>query len=82
MSTSGAGVENVSEAVQLLSDPKPVRVLIVQARQPLADKNGREGSPQGARKGPVEDVGVAEMRQELSEARNTIAQLSKNQEPF
>ena len=33
------------------------------------------------RKGPVEEMGVAEMRQELAEARDTIIQLCKIQEP-
>ena len=44
LSTSGAGGENVSEALSLFSDskfgePKTVRVLIEQTRQLLADKN-------------------------------------------
>ena len=46
MSTaSGAGVENlnVDAALQLLTDSKPARVLMAQARQPLSDRNGREG---------------------------------------
>jgi hypothetical protein len=34
------------EVIPLLSDPKLVCVLIVQARQPFADKNGREGQLQ------------------------------------
>ena len=79
---SGAGVENVDEAIQLLTDAKPVRVLMAQARQPFTDRNGREGPAQGGGKGPVEEMGLAELRQELAESRNTIYQLRKNQEPF
>ena len=36
LASSGAGVKNVDEAIQLLTDAKPVRVLMTQARQPLA----------------------------------------------
>ncbi len=80
MSTIEPCVENVSKAIQLPPDPKSVRVLMAQTRQPLADKNGQDRQPQGGRKGPTKDKGVAEMRQELAEASNTIAQLHKNQE--
>ena len=48
---SGSGVENVDEAIQLLADAKPVRVLMAQARQPYTDLNGREGPAQGGRPG-------------------------------
>ena len=65
-----------------MTDPKPVRVLMAQARQPFANRNGREGTQPETRKRPVEDMGVAEMRQELVETRNTIVQLRKNPEPF
>ena len=82
MVTSEAGVENVDKTIQLLTDTKPVRVLMAQAMQPFADRNGREGPAKGGRKGPVEEMGVAEMRQELAESHNTIYQLRKNQEPF
>ena len=37
----GAGVENVVEALQLLTDAKTVRVLMAQTRQPFTDRNGR-----------------------------------------
>ena len=82
LATSGAGVDDVNKAIQLLTDTKPARVFMAQVRQALADQNGRGGQAQGGRKGPVEDMGVAEMHQELAEARNTIYQLRKNQEPF
>ena len=55
---------------------------MAQARLPLADRNGREGQAHGRRKGPVEEVGLMELPQELAESRNTIYQLRKNQEPF
>ena len=79
-SSSGAGVENVDEAIQLLPDAKPARVLMAQVRQPVSDRNGREGQAQGGRKPPVDEKGVAELRQELAESRNTIYQLRTNQE--
>ena len=47
--STGARVENVDVALQLLTDSKPApdskpaRVLMAQARQPLSDQNGREG---------------------------------------
>ena len=41
--SSGAGVENVDAALQLLTDSKPARVLMAQVRQPFSDRNGREG---------------------------------------
>ena len=37
---------------------------------------------QGGRKPSVEEMGVAELRQELAESRNTIYQLRKNAEPY
>ena len=55
---------------------------MAQVRQPLADQNGHGGPAQGGRRGPVEEMDLAEMRQELAEARNTIYKLRKNQEPF
>ena len=56
----------------ILTDTKQPRVFMAQIRQPLADQNGRAGRAQGGRKGRVEEMGVAEMRQELAEACNTI----------
>ena len=41
--SSGAGAENVDAALQLLTDSIPARVLLAQVRQPLSDRNGREG---------------------------------------
>ena len=38
LSTSGAGGENVSETLSLLSDSQTVRVSMAQTRQPLTDK--------------------------------------------
>ena len=80
--SSRTRVENVDHAIQLLTDVKQVRVFMTQARQPLTDRNEREGQAQGGCKGPVEEMGVAELRQELAESSNTIYQLRKNQEPF
>ena len=47
--SSGAGVENVDAAIQLLTDAKPARVLMSQARQPFSDRNGHESPAQGGR---------------------------------
>ena len=80
--SSGAGVKNVDAAIQLLTDAKPARVLMAQARRPLSYRNGREGPGQGGRKASVVEMGVAELRQELVESRNTIYRLRKNAEPF
>ena len=55
MTTSGARVENVDEAIQFLTDDaNPVRVLMAQARQPPTNRNGCEGPAPGGHKGPVE----------------------------
>ena len=81
LSTSGAGGENVSETLSLLSDSQTVRVSMAQTRQPLTDKYGRYGAVHNGRKGNGDELGFAEMKQELAEARNTIAQLRKNQAP-
>ena len=56
---------------------KLVRVLMAQARQPFTYRNGREGPSHGGHKGPVEEVGLVELRQELAESHNTIYQLCK-----
>ena len=76
--SSGAAVENVDAAIQLLTDAKPARVLMAQARQPFSYRNGREGPAQGGRKPSVDEMGLAELRQEVAESRNTILQLRKN----
>ena len=55
---------------------------MAQVRQPFSDQNGLEGQAQGGRKPPVDEMGVAELRQELAKSRNTIYQLRKNQEQF
>ena len=84
MVTSGAGVENVNKAIQLLTDTKPVRALMAQgSRSPTGmDARAQGIGAQGGRKGPVEEMGLAELRQELAKSHNTICQLRKNQEPF
>ena len=74
--SSGAGAENVDAALQLLTDSKPARVLLAQVRQPLSDKNGRDGQGYGGRK-HVDDMSTAELQQEVSENQNTIYQLHK-----
>jgi hypothetical protein len=78
--SSGAGVENVDEALQLLTGSKPARILMAQVRQPLSDRNGREGQASGGHK-HVDDMNVAELRQEVFEIHNMIYQLRKNAEP-
>ena len=60
--STGAGVENVDAALQLLSDSKPACVLMAQARQHLSDQNGREGHAYSGRRPDVEDMSVAELR--------------------
>ena len=69
--SSGAGAENMDAALLLLTDSKPARVLLAQVRQPFSDKNGRDGQGYGGRK-HVDDMSPAELRQEVSESRNTI----------
>ena len=78
--SSGAGVDNEDAAPQLLTDSRPARVLMAQVRQPLSDRNGGEGQAYGRRQ-HVYDMNVAELRQEVSESRNTIYQLRKCTEP-
>ena len=72
--SSGAGVENVDAALQLLTDSKPARVLMAQVRQPFSDRNGREGQAYSGHTGrqEVDEMSVAELRQEVPESRNTI----------
>ncbi len=82
LSTGGAGSENVSETLNLLSDAKPVRVFMAPTRQPLADRNGRDGATQDGRRGNIDEMSGAQAQQKLAEARNIIAQLRKYQEPF
>ena len=77
--SSGAGAENVDAALQLLTDSKPARVLIAQVRQPFSDRNGRDGQGYGGRK-HVDDMNMAELRQEVSENSNTINQLQRSTE--
>ena len=72
--------EYVDAALQLLADSTPARVLMAQVRQPLSDRNGRDGQAYRGRE-HVEDMSVAELRQEVSENRNTIYQLRKSAEP-
>ena len=55
LTSSGAGVENVDAAIQLVTDAKPARVLMAQARQPFCDRNGREGPAQGGGRGTGAD---------------------------
>ena len=77
--SSGAGVENVDAALQLLTDSKPARVLMAQVRQPLSDRNGLEGQAYGGRK-HVDEMNVAELHKEVSENRNTIYLLQKTKQ--
>jgi hypothetical protein len=44
LSTGGAGSEDVSETLNLLSDTRPVRVFVVQTLQTLADRTGQDGT--------------------------------------
>ena len=39
--SSGAGVENIDAALQLLTDSKPARVLMAQVKQSFSDRNGQ-----------------------------------------
>ncbi len=82
LSTGGAGSENVSETLNLLNDAKPARLFLAQARQPYTDRNGRDSAAQDGRRGNIDDMTCAQAKQELVEARNTIAQFRKNQTPF
>jgi hypothetical protein len=66
----------------MFTDTKLGPVLMVQARQPLADRNRREPPGLAGRKGAEEDLGIAELLQELATARNTIAQSRKKQGPY
>ena len=68
-------------ALQLLTDSKLARILMAQARQPFSYLNGRKGQAYSGRSPPVDEMSVAELRQEVSESRNTIYQLRKNMEP-
>ncbi len=79
MTTNGQGVENVADAIQLLSEPKSVHVLMAQAWQPFADKNKWKVQSQSARRGNSEEMGMADLCQELAVACNTLAHLRKNQ---
>ena len=79
--SSGAVVENVDAALQLLTDSKPSRVLMAQVRKPFSYRNGREGQAYNGRRPDVDEMSVAELCQEVSERRNTIYQLRKNMEP-
>ena len=81
LSTSGAGSEDVSEALRLLSDPKTSESFDG-AGKAAADKNRREGAAQNGLTRNGDEIGFAEMKQELAEARKTIAQLRKNQAPY
>ena len=54
-------------SIQLLADSKPACVLMAQVRQPLSDQNGRERQAHCGLKPPVDEMGVAELRQEVAE---------------
>ncbi len=82
LSTGGAGSEDVSENLNLLSDAKTVRVFMAQTRQPLADWNGQDCAAQDGRRGIIDEMSDTQAKQELAESRNTIAQLRKTQAPF
>ena len=56
--SSGAGVENVDAALQLLTDSKPARVYMAQVRQPLSDRNECGGQAYGGHK-HEDDMNVA-----------------------
>ena len=75
----GTGVENVDAAIQLLNgNSKPARVLMAQVRQPFSNRDGQE---QKGRK-HVDDMNIAELRQEVCEGGNTIQQMQKSAEPY
>ena len=75
----GTGVVNVDAAIQLLNgNSKPARVLMAQVRQPFSNRNGQE--PKGSKH--VDDMNIAELRQEVCEGRNTIQQMQKSAEPY
>ena len=80
--SSPAGSEDVSETLNLLSDTRPVRVFVAQTLKPLADRNRQEGTAQYGCRGNIDEMSHAQAKQELAEARNTIAQLGKTQSPF
>jgi hypothetical protein len=82
LKTGGAGSENVSETLNLLSDAKPVRVFMAQTLQPLADRSGRDGAAQDGRQGNNDEMSGTQAKQELAEARNTITQPRKYQVQF
>ncbi len=50
--------------------------------QLLAYRNGQDGAAQDRRRRSIDEMSDAQAKQELAEARNTIAQLRKNQAPF
>ena len=75
----GTGVENVDAALQLLNgNSTPTRVLMAQVRQPFSNQNGQE--PRGSKH--VNDMNIAELRQEVCEGWNTIQQMQKSAEPY
>ncbi len=51
---------------------------MAQTRQPLTNKNGGDGTAQDGRKGNGEEMGYAQMKQELAEESNTVAHLRKS----
>ena len=78
---ASSGARVVNAALPLLTDSKLTRVLMAQVRQPFSNRNGREGQANGGRRLPVDEMGMAELRQEVAESRDTIYQLRKYQEP-
>jgi hypothetical protein len=65
LSTRGAGSEDVSEILNLLSDAKPMRVFMAQMRQPLAYRTGQDGAAQDGRRGNIEEMIDAQAKQGL-----------------
>ena len=55
---------------------------MARTRQQFSYRNGRDGAAQDGQRGDIDEMSGAQAKQELAEARNTIAQFRKNQEPF
>jgi hypothetical protein len=68
--------------MRVLSKPGTARVMLAQARNPFADRNGREKEVSGG-KGTDDDESetMANLRRVNAEQANTIAQLRRTQDP-
>ena len=77
---NGGGGEDISNVTRLLSEPGTARVMLVQARPALSDRNGREKVASGAKSTESEELENARLRRINAGQANTIAQLRKTQD--